>query len=86
MPNRSLAFGELLLPLVMGGQGKVVRREASDFLFFAGHLEPGFSHYFGDERDRWIDGRDGVMRENATDFRKLFGNLQCMCGIWNMKS
>ena len=72
VPNASLLFGEQKLPLVMGGQGEVVRRPESDFLFYAAHMEPGSEYHFGDERDRWIEGRPGLTRENATEFRKLF--------------
>jgi len=75
---RSLALGELALPLVMGSSGRPVRRSASDFLFFAGHLEPGDEYYIhgDDERDRWIEGRENVTRQNASDFRHLFD--QCI--------
>jgi hypothetical protein len=67
------------LPLVMGmgaDGAEVVRRRESDFLFFASHMEPGTKFYQGDERDHWIDGRPGLSRQNASDFRKLFDS--CM--------
>ena len=65
------------LPLVMGANGvEVVRRRESDFLFFAAHMEPGNKYYQGDEREHWIEGRPGLSRQNASDFRKFFDS--CM--------
>lgn len=70
--NVSLVAGQLRLPVVRGAQRNVVRRPQSDLLFYSAHLEPGYDYYTEDETRRWIDGRPGLSRANASAFRRLF--------------